>query len=145
MEIAAQLRLINTELKTVLRTSVYHNVRFWSALAAGMTVSVGLGLFLGTDQRISTNAYWMIATYGGHLVWGFVFIVAAAVTGLCVWQYPHWLRFALLTQAIPYAAISLSFAAASIKYPDANLTAAPVYAWVMIMHAALSDYARREF
>jgi hypothetical protein len=144
LEIAAELRDVNAALTSIVRPSVYHKVRFWSALAAAMTFSVGLGLFAGSERRVSANAYLVIASYGGHFVWGAVFMIIAAVTGLCVWQFTRWLRWALLLQALPYAAIAISFAAAAVKYPDANLTAAPVYTWVTIMHAALSDYARRE-
>lgn len=145
LELAAELRDVNAALKELVRPSVYYTVRFWSALAAAMTFSVGFGLFVGSERRVSANAYLVIASYGGHFVWGTVFMIIGGITGLCVWQFTRWLRWALLLQALPYAAIAVSFAAAAVKYPDANLTAAPVYSWVMIMHAALSDYARREF
>lgn len=144
LEVAAELHDVSDALKKILRPTVYQDVRFWAGLAAAMTANVGLVLFFGSPRRISSNAYALIAHYGGHFVWGLAFIVTALVTTLCAWQFVRLVRWALLIQALPYAAIATSFAIAAVQYPDANLTAAPVYCWITIMHACLSDYARRE-
>jgi hypothetical protein len=102
-------------------------------------------LILSGPLRTSAHAYAVIASYGGHLVWGAIFVAAGLFTGLCAWKIRRWLRWALLLQAAPYGAIALSFAFAAVRYPDANLTAAPIYAWIMILHAFLSDHSRKEY
>lgn len=144
-DIACELRRLNRELQRILRSSLYYKVRFWGAMGACMTAHLGLVLVFGAPRRVSAAAYTMIAEYGGGRVWGAALIAGATFTLLCVWRFHSILRWALIVEAILYGGIALSFLIASIRFPDANLTAAPVYAWVMIAHVFLSDVARREF
>lgn len=143
--VARDLETLRSALKAFLYPTVYHRVRFWASLAAGMTFNIGVALLFGPPQRVSASAYWVIATFGGHIVWGLAFVMSAILTAISAWQLHKFLRFALLIQSLPYLAISTSFAVGAIMFPDANLTGAPVYGWIMIMHAFLSDYARKEF
>lgn len=145
-DLLVELNVLAAELRIIAKPrSLYHRVRFWAALAAAMTFNLGLVLMVGGPGRVGASAYWGIATYGGPIVWGAAFVAASAITGLCIWRWHRALRWALLLQALPYAAISASFAVAAVKYPDANLTATPIYGWICVFHAALSDYARKEF
>lgn len=145
-DMLVELTMLTVELRAIAGSrSWYQRVRFWATLAAAMTFNIGIVLLLGGSARVSANAYWLIATAGGPMIWGAGFITAAILTILCVWRWHHALRWAVLIQAVPYTAVAVSFAAAAFRYPDANLTATPVYGWIAIMHAALSDYARKEF
>lgn len=144
-DIARELRRLNRELQRILRASLYYKVRFWGAMGGCMTLHLGAVLFFGAKARTSAVAYTIIADYGGGRVWGGAFIAGATFTLLCAWKLHSILRWALLVEAMVYGGIALSFLIASIRFPEANLTAAPVYAWVMIAHVFLSDVARREF
>lgn len=125
--------------------SLYSEAKFWAALAAGMTFTLGLVLITGGDARTSAHAYSGIAATGGPVLWGSSFLSVAAFTWLCAWRHTRLLKWALLVQALPFAGIAMVFAIAAVQYPDANLTAAPIYGWIMIMHACLADYARRQY
>lgn len=124
---------------------IYAESRLWAALAAGMAFTLGLVLMTGGTQRISASAYSGIASHGGPDLWGGVFIGCAVFTWLCAWRFRRWLDWALIVQALPFAGISVMFGIAAVRFPDANITAAPIYAWIMIMHACLADYARRQY
>lgn len=128
-----------------IRPSLYTKVRFWAALAAAMTYCLGGVLFLGGPKRVSSSAYWVISHFGGHDLWGIMFMTGASFTALCCWKFHRALRWALLLQAVMFSFIAISFAIAAIRYEDANLTAAPIYGWIMVMHVFLSDFARKEF
>lgn len=143
--IAEQLKELSAALRSATRRTWYQRVRFWAALAAGMTLHIGVVLALGGPRRVSAHAYEPIAQYGGPVVWGAAFMVTGVFTVVCVGWWHRMLRWALLTQAIPYAATSVSFAVTSAEYPDVILIASPMFAWVTIMHGFLSDYARKEF
>ena len=125
--------------------SRYACARFWAALAAGMAYTLGLVLVLGGDARVSASAYSGIGAYGGHVVWGAVFMGVAVFTWVCAWRWHRFLGAALIVQALPFAGIAVMFALAAVEYPDANLTAAPIYGWIMVLHACLADYARRQY
>lgn len=147
-ELARQAEKLSGELhqiaETLLARSIYMRVRFWALLMALQAISIGLVFLIGGQRRISASAYYLVALLG-HDIWGMAFMGCGLFTVLCTWKYHHWLRWALLCESIPYVAFSASFAIASWKFPDANLTAAPVYMWLAIAHGFLSDFARREF
>lgn len=121
---------------------IYRTVRFWAALAAAMTFTMGAALLASSPKRVSASAYTVIVGHGGPQVWGAGFIAAALFTLVCVGRRPRWLEWAIGLQVIPYAGLSVSFALASWRYPDANLTAAPVYGWIAFMHVCLANYSR---
>jgi hypothetical protein len=125
--------------------AIYDQVRFWAALAAAMSAVLGVVLIAGGDARVSASAYSAMRSYGGPELWGAAFVTAAAVTWLCAWRYKHLLGWAVLLQALPFAGIAAMFTIAAVQYPDANITAAPIYACIMVMHACLADYCRREY
>lgn len=143
--ISAQLTELSQSLQMATRRTWYQRVRFWAALAAGMTIHIGIVLALGGPNRVSAHAYEPIAQYGGPCVWGAAFTAAGLFTVVCVGWWHRMLRWALLVQAVPYAATALSFAVTSAEYPDVILIASPMFAWVTLMHGFLSDYARKEF
>jgi hypothetical protein len=141
-----QLSMLVNELhSTSVIKSFYHRVQFWASLFSALTFSLGGALAFGGKQRVSSNAYWVVTTFGGHWVWGLAFMLASAFTFLCCWCWHRVLQASLLIQAGLFGMIALSFFIASARYLDANLTATPVYAWIMVMHVFLADYARREF
>lgn len=123
----------------------YTESRFWAVLAAGMAFTLGMVLIVGGDRRTSASAYSGLVAHGGPNIWGAAFITVAVITWLCAWRFKRWLDWVLLLQALPFAGIALTFAVAAVRFPDANLTAAPIYAWIMIMHACLADYARKQY
>lgn len=125
--------------------AIYDQVKFWAALAAGMAFTLGVVLFTGGPRRVSGSAYHGILTYGGPMLWGAAFIACSIITWACVWRFNQMLGWAMLLQALPFAGIATMFAISAIQYPDANITAAPIYSWIMIMHACLADYCRREY
>lgn len=142
--ITDELVNLTREMKLVVRVPIYFRVRFWSYAAAAMTFNLGLVLILGGSDRISANAYRVIYDYGGPFVYGGAFVGTAIVTALCSWKVRQLLSWALLAQAIPYVAFSISFAIASLHFSSANLTAAPIYGWIAVMHAVLSKVAQKE-
>lgn len=145
-ELLIELVAVTEELRAIAKpTSIYRKVKFWAALAAGMTFNLGLMLVLGGHARISSTSYSVIHDSGGSIVWGSIFMVVALFTALCIWRVPCLLQWALIMQALPYGAIAVSFGLAALKYPDANITATPIYTWIMIIHAFLSDDARKEY
>lgn len=125
--------------------SRYSESWLWAVLAAGMACTLGSVLMVSSSARISASAYSSIVMYGGPRLWGSAFIAAAIFTWVCAWKCRRLLDRALLLQSLPFAGIALLFAVAAVRYSDANLTAAPVYAWIMILHACLADYARRQY
>ena len=118
-------------------------VRFWALLSGLMTVSLALVLLVGRGSRISSNAYWGLNTFGGSHAWGIAFFVVAVATLIAVWQAPKILQWTLLAQALPYGGMSAAFLASSLRFEDANLTAAPVYGWIAVMTLCLAEQARR--
>lgn len=143
--ISGQLTELSQSLRVATRRPWYQRVRFWAGLAAGMTVHIGIVLILGGPNRVSAHAYEPIAQYGGPAVWGAAFTITGVFTAVCVGWWHRMLRWALLAQAIPYAATSVSFALTSAEYPDVILIASPMFAWITLAHGFLSDYARKEF
>lgn len=145
-ELLQELAVFAAELRAIAKPrSLYHRVRFWASLAAAMTVNVGIVLAWGGPQRIAINAYRVVADYGGPTWWGAGFIVTGVFTALCVGWWHRALRWALLIEAVPYLAVATSFTVASIRYEDVVLIGTPMFAWVAVLHAFLSDYARKEF
>lgn len=147
-ELARQAEQLSSELRSVadsLRSrTVYQRVRFWALMMAGMAFTIGLVLLIGGQRRISASAYFLVADIG-HNVWGWTFIACAMFTVACAWKVHRCLRWALLAESVPFVGLAASFAIASWRYPEANLTAAPVYLWISVAHGFLSDFARREF
>lgn len=148
-DLVKQTKTLSVELHHVadqLRgVSIYRHVSLWAAALAAMCLNVGLVLVLGGPQRVSVKAYSVVAHYGGDDVWGWMFIACGLLTMLCVWRKHHrFMRWALLIQALPFLALAISFTIASVRYPEANLTAGPVYTWIAAAHVLLSDFARRE-
>lgn len=139
-----ELACLSREMRLIVRPPLYFQVRFWSCAAAAMTANLGLALLLGGSGRVGATAYRIIYDYGGPIVYGSAFMCTAIVTVLCAWKVRRALSWALLAQALPYAAFSASFAVAAFRFDDANLTAAPIYGWITVMHAVLSKVARKE-
>lgn len=135
-----ELRVIDKKLTA--RETI--TARAWSIIAALMSLSVGLLLMLSPAQRISANAYWGLSTYGGADIWGAAFFGTAVLTLLCSWIYPKFLHVAILLQALPYAGFAAAFTLAVLKFPDANLTAPPVYTWITVSHLILFNFVRKE-
>lgn len=121
----------------------YHKVQFWAELLAGMTVSMAVVLLVGGAERTSAPAYRVI-TENGPLIWGLMFFVTGILTIVCARWCHGALRWALLGQAIPYAALGFSFAITAVQHPDSTLTAAPLYAWIVVLHAFLADFSHKE-
>lgn len=148
IELAHQAEELAKEMRDVaahLRSQVlYQRVRFWAILMALMASSLGVMFLVGGEARIGASAYYLIALVG-HTIWGIAFVLSGALTLLCAWRWRTCLRWALLIEAIPYVGLSISFVLASWRFPDANLTAGPIYMWIAVFHAFLSDFARREF
>lgn len=142
--ITDELTGLTREMKLIVHPPLYFRVRFWACAAAAMTFNLGVVLLLGGPVRVAASAYRIIYDYGGPFVYGSAFVGTAIITALCAWKAKRFLSLALLMQAVPYAAFSISFAMAAFRYSDANLTAAPIYAWIAIMHAVLSTVARKE-
>jgi hypothetical protein len=147
-DLVRQAKVLSDELHTVadhLRgVAVYRRVNIWAGMMAAMTISIGLVLILGGPQRVSSNAYSLVYQLGDDFAGG-IFLVCGLLTALCVWRKCHrFMRWALLIEALPFLALAISFTYASVKFPDANLTAGPVYTWISAAHVLLSDFARRE-
>ena len=137
-----ELKVLNEKLDAT--ETIYTTVRFWTIIAALMTLSIGLVLILSPAERVSANAYWGLSTYGGADVWGSAFFATAVATLLCSWICPKFLPWAVLIQTLPYAGFALAFTLAALRFPDANLTAPPVYAWITLVHLLLFDFVRKE-
>ena len=144
-QIHSELRAINHHLHGRVKSRACVSLKFWSMLSAMMTASLALVLIVGSDARFSANAYWGVASFGGAKLWGLSFFIASLATMIAVWQSPRQLRWTLIVQAIPYIGLSAAFLVASLRFDDANLTAAPVYGWIAVMTLCLADYARRCF
>lgn len=152
-ELGQQLLALTRELRTLVKElhtfspirSLYHRPQFWAALLATMTFFLGSALLIGGPRRISVNAWWVVNTYGGHVVWGSAFVAGSLFTALCAWKFRRILNVALLMQGLLYSFIAVSFLLGAARYLDANLTAGPVYAWIVVLHVLLADFARREF
>lgn len=147
-DLVRQAKSLSKELQRVadqLRgVSVYRHVYVWAGLLAAMCTSVGAVLILGGPRRVSANAYSWVAQLGDDPA-GAIFVACGLLTALCIWRKCHrFMRWALLIQAVPFFALTLSFIVASVQYPTANLTAGPVYTWITLAHVLLSDFARRE-
>lgn len=143
-KVTDELACLSREMKLIVHPPLYFQVRFWSCAAAGMTLNLGLVLLVGGPGRITATAYRLIHDYGGAVGYGLAFVGTAAATMLCAWKARRLLSWALLAQALPYAAFAISFAVAAFRFSDANLTAAPIYGWICVMHAVLSKVARKE-
>lgn len=139
--LAVELHDISDRLRGV---AAYRRARFWSALMAAMAVNIGLVLLIGGQSRVSASAYTLVAAIGPG-VWGSAFIACGLLVAVCAWKCHRKLKWALMIEAIPYVGLALSFVLAALRYPDANLTAAPVYTWIAVCHGFLADFARREF
>lgn len=148
-ELTAQLSDLHGKLRKLADdlhpVAVYYRARFWAVIQAAMTFSLGLVLVFGGPRRVSASAYWLVATAGGPIAWGTCFIVTALLNILAVWKCHGALRWTVLIQAFGYAGLAFSFLVAAITFPDANLTAAPIYGWISIALVFLSDWARKEF